>query len=421
MGDFEVKPNKLSSLPDSMQKEYSDIIGIRDAVGSISNDLGFEMQVKSNIRRRLFTVADAMLSEANSLKLMQNGLINVINLYDRTENKIISHAGGSVVGASNWINNIGTPQTDGIAYIPKKKFEPPQNYKFEWMGSWGLLNFAEEIGLFNGWEWDSDAHEGSASLYKEKSHLSFINDDIFSADVDASLLKFTAGGNTQFGINSDYIGHDVNGHFKLTLAEIIGMTSIAGGLITADGSLNLGVISGEVIDTRQLVKDGKLSPRVHQSIDIGAKGAELTGSGKYGDENLKNGSDVGGIFGALNAHAEVDMGYDATTNTFSKGMQASANAYIGEGNIAKTYEVFGVVINASIDAGYGPSIGAAGGYSVGANGVSGRIMAKPILGGADVRVSVDWSQTKVGEGLNQLFDTVEDIVSAPIAFFPDLI
>lgn len=421
MADFSVNTDALQSRASEIQRVQRELnaVAARLAMIQISRALKSNSSVLLSMRIRDCNAAVA--NQSGNLRKLANGLDAIADMYNRTE------------------NDLSDPKTDDEGLIDRLKdilfavIFPWGDYEFpRWVTDWPALiavGVGAALGSLAGGGFPdsgsviSGGISGNGDLWGiptagelEYSLLGYEIDTIAKAEWD--LENGDAG--IKYGGGIDIYG---------ARGSASGNVGILGGSVEASAG-NAGV-SGSINAT--LFEDGKFTPSIGAEVNAEASVLKGKAEGHLGSEDTNIHAEGSGTLLGAEAGAEAKAGVittrdpktGETVTSYGVSAEASAEAYLAEGEISGGISIFGLEIDVGVS-GKAGGAGVEAGGSVTTNGASGKIGAG--LGvGAGVEISVDWSDfdppsmEEIGEGLcdvgEAIGDKLEDAGDAIVDFF----
>lgn len=92
MAEFWIKGNGVSGGPGQLDAIASKMLSYQNEVGSIKNNLSFQIAASSNIRSRLRMIELKLFQERNGVKSMSSGLNQSVQKYSATERRLCGRA-----------------------------------------------------------------------------------------------------------------------------------------------------------------------------------------------------------------------------------------------------------------------------------------------------------------------------------------
>lgn len=359
MSKFKAKPEEMKIIVDSEKGYYSDLNSYQSSVNQVRNSLSFQVLSSENIRSRLKAVSNRLDEEKQEMKRMYNGLSDIVEKYEKTEQKICNSsednkitfiekhdidAGISLSGsvAFSDFDDLFGKYSNKIADINSKinkdslnkaqealkkvtdKYEDLEKSLTSNNKEKKLQGTIDKDGVHKIDQDDTDAVEKfeksnsvkkSAVLWKaEKEHELFsvmdeklvdVSEDYYQAQISQGVLNGKASAGVELGYG--YAGAEMGACFTALSTELLGQL----------GNDNLGVYAkGEVVVGKAEAKlegiagikdeNGNFNPQAHLGASAEALLAEATVS--VGGKLL--GADVSGNVGVnfgVGAHAELGI------------------------------------------------------------------------------------------------------------------
>lgn len=376
---FEIVPQNLNAITTDLKEIEQCLQQLYEDANLISTKIAYQEFGIEDIKSTLEANTKKILTLADNTRGFNGGFVSVINLYNKTENKIVSNVNVAeknegLESPSGEMTGETTGETTGEAAQ-----EPEGSKKVSYAE--GELN----IGV------------GSIAGIPYGTKLS---GDLFSASYNT---KATAG-----------VTYKTDSNGKYELDTVGAQASISGEAHIASGKIkqSVGCLSREMSATvgevgavgaigANLYKGGKLSPQLYAKAQASAIAAKGSVSDSIGSDNNNIHTKASGELGTAKASAEIAAGkitvkddQGNTTTAYGATASAGAEAYVATGKVSGGVKILGVQIDVGVT-------GKAGGAGVKASatattgGIKGSVGAGLGLGlGLDI--SIDWSNFKIG-------------------------
>lgn len=351
MAQFSVKTRQAWSRIDEERQMIEELGNYEDSIERVANHLSFRVSSLGNIQGRLRNTARQVSAERTSMSRMRSVLSEVLQEYDKTEQRVYTNAGGQ--GnlqiknlANSFINLFQENETELMDYAKKiaeaiEKGEIPE----------GVLNRIEELQLYVNQMVDSpggtiglliaipelirngiDIFNGNLDQIKNtiiektgfdigaKSQGSVYSKEINSkhGSLGVSALAYEAYANAKGGIfSTDEDGNlvfnpniDAKAGASITALEVMGAYQIGNQLLGADanGHITVGKVSGEVAAQAGLMdENGNFDP--HAKLNASAEAILVDAEASAGVTVLGTKAEVtGSVNVGVGAHANVEVG-----------------------------------------------------------------------------------------------------------------
>ena len=380
MAQFSVKPEGAKVTADEESKLIRELDNFENEIRVISNQLGFQVAAKANIRNRLNNTANRVAAHRSSMSNMYSALQNVVNAYNRTENIITGNT--NVKNAK--IQNVSGSGYEGCGYN-EGFLEQLQDY-FN-----GILETIDD-GKYR--DYISGRIESIkdfvAKVYDgDLSALGFLltvpniiqgNIDAFNAFIDS--IKDTVIDKTSFATEAKTKGalyqnqiNCENGSLGVSALAYEAYASAEGGLMSKD-------------------EDGNLIINPHIDAKLGASFTALEAAGAYAVGNEWMGADASGnvTVGKVSGQAELTAGLraeDGSLDPHAK-LNASAEAILIDAKAQAGVTVLGTT--AEVEGSVNIGVGAHANVEIGDGKIACDIGAS--LGvGASISFTIDYGGT----------------------------
>lgn len=353
MAEFTVFPAKMEQRPQNIRNMAGTMNRYISSIGNIERNLAVSGQAKSAIRSSLSGLRRNLDQRSRSMNSMAECLSAAAQLYKSTEKSITSEK------------------------TNQQKISSPQG------------NAAKSASVFGG----SAAVAGTVLGIKSAGET---KGDAFGASWDA---KFESGAKWKNGKLDSVSLFKASASGEAYVAQGGAKGNI--GLASVEGKGSVGKVSAKGEVGAALYKDGKLAPQIGARAEVSAVGAEGEANAAFGSKNNNVHAKVNGKAGVANAYAEASAGrmtYKTESGelktTDGVKLEAGAEAYAWEVKASAGVDVFGIKIDVGTS---GKAVGA--GVEIGYTQTTGGMKGKLGLGvglGAEVEVSIDWSDFKLG-------------------------
>lgn len=353
MAEFTVFPAKMEQRPQNIRNMAGTMNRYISSIGNIERNLAVSGQAKSAIRSSLSGLRRNLDQRSRSVNNMAECLSEAAQLYKSTEKLIASEKKN------------------------QQKISSPQG------------NAAKSVSVFGG----SAAVAGTVLGIKSAGEA---KGDAFGASWDA---KFESGAKWKNGkLDSLTLASgSVEGEIHAAQGSLKGNIGLASG--EAKGSV--GKVSGKGSVNASLYKDGKFAPQIGIKGEASAVAIEGETNAKFGTENNNVHGKVNGKAGVAKAYGEASVGrvtYKTESGevktTDGVKLEAGAEAYAGEVKVSGGVNIFGIKIDVGAT-GKAGGVGAKVGYTQTTGCVKGKLGLGLGLG-AEVELSIDWSNFKLG-------------------------
>lgn len=380
MAQFSVKPDNVKSTINEESKLLRELDSLEDSIRAVSNQLGFRVAAKANIRSRLNNAADRVSGHRRGMSSMHSALQNVISDYTRTENAITGNANVGNATIHN-VNGVGYEEShykEGVL----KKLEDYINGFFETIDNGEYRDYIfkriEDIKKFLNQL--SDYDPGALGFLLTIPNIIPADIDEFNKFVDN--IKDTIIDKTGFNAEARWSGALYQNQISSEYGSLGVSVLAAEAYASADG----GLISKD--------EDGNLIINPHINAKVGASATALEASGAYAVGNQWLGADAGGdiTVGKVSAEAQLAAGLmdeDGFFNPHAK-VDASAEAILIDAKAQAGATVLGT--RAEVQGSVNVGVGAHAKVEFGDGKIACDIGASLGLG-ASVSFTVDYSGT----------------------------
>ena len=326
MAQFSVKPNRARMAADAEESLIHALGSISEEILSISGDLGYHSASAEAMRMRLVSVADKIIEHQEGMSSMHAALVDVVDLYERTENTIlgnakvqdvaavVSQAGSVLAGA---ISGFGIKLKPIDADAPEGGFhfnvdndwrkdyrrwgnpEDPglsTSFGYGWQGSLMHNEISNEYGSLSiaAGAYEAYADIG-AGLYTKDEKGNYVFNASIDAKVGASISVLTMAANGTIG--NEMAGAHLGG--TINMGKVATEGSLSVGLLDENGAFDPHFKAGASAEAILAEAEGKAGATV-LGTDIDLKGSVYVGAGahadiKFGDGKIK--CDIGAALG----------------------------------------------------------------------------------------------------------------------------
>lgn len=380
MAQFSVKPDNVKATVNEESKLIRELNSLEDSIRVVSNQLGFRVAAKANIRSRLNNAADRVSGHRRGMSSMHSALQNVIGEYTRTENAIMGNAnvGNAAISDAAGIGYVGSHYEEGVL----KKFADYISDFFDTIDKSEYRDYIckriEDINDFFNKLTNYDP--GTLGLLLTIPDIIPADIDKFNAFVDNiketiyEKTSFDAEAKRSGTLYQDQISSD-HGSLGVSALAAEAYADADGGLMSRD-------------------EDGNLIVNPHIDAKVGASATAIEASGAYAVGNEWAGADVGGNItaGQVSGEAQVSGGFmdeDGSFNPHAK-VGASAEAIVIDAHAQAGATVLGT--RAEVQGGVNVGFGAHAKVEVGDGKIACDVGASLGLG-ASLSFSVDYSGT----------------------------
>lgn len=380
MAQFSVKPEGAKVTADAESKLIHELDNLENEIRVISNQLGFQVAAKANIRNRLNSTANRVAGHRSSMSSMHSALQNVVNAYNRTENTITGNTNVENAKIQNvpGIGYEGSDYNEGVL----EKLQDYLNGILETIddGEYRdyILGRIESIKDFIAKVYDGDL--SALSFLLTIPNIIQGDIDAFNAFVDnikdtvIDKTSFEAEAKTSGALYQNQISCE-NGSLGVSALAYEAYASAEGGLMSKD-------------------EDGNLIIDPHIDAKVGASFTALEAAGAYavGDEWM--GADASGniTVGKVSGQAELTAGLraeDGSLDPHAK-LNASAEAILIDAKAQAGVTVLGT--KAEVEGSVNIGVGAHANVEIGDGKIACDIGAS--LGiGASISFTIDYGGT----------------------------
>ncbi len=368
---FEIVPQNLNAITTDLKEIEQCLQQLYEEADSISKKIAYQEFGIEDIKSTLEANTKKILTLADDTRGFNGGFVSVINLYNKTENKIVSNM------------NVTDKKEEG-----ESQNSAPNGEETQEPGGSKKVSYAEG-------EMTIGAGSIAGIPYSSK-----ISGDLFSASYDT---KVTTGVTYKPDSNGKYVLDTVGAQ-----ASISGEVHIASGKLkqsvgcfTNEMSATVGEVGAVGAIGANLYKDGKLSPQVYAKVQASAVAAKGSVSNSIGSDNNNIHTKASGELGTAKASAEVAAGKITvkdsegnTTTAYGATATAGAEAYAATGKLSGGVEILGIQFDVGVT-GKAGGAGAKASATATTGGVKGSVGAG--LGvGLGLDISIDWSNFKLG-------------------------
>lgn len=374
-GRMKRQESNLQTIMNRLEKSMSQLEHINRKITQYLDSRAYQ-----NIQRKIFQVSGRIGQNRQAVQSLKTALVGCCTLYKNAEEKVIGYFGRS--------SRVDWSQTGGITDWTKAVD----------IGGWEVS--ASQKSWSTGWSdfWNDFFHDGKAqdALYQWGVGISgSILGANVASKITAKILDFSLEHNTEsewdIKDRKAQLYHQLKA--ELTVGKIEAKNQI--GILETDTEIDVltGAATGKVYGA--LFDDnGVFAPGVGIAGEIG-------GSILAGKHEVQMGSDD------VNAHVaasgdlvtgelkgKVQIGRVKTENgSYTTGVDigGEAGAYLAKGEVKGGFELFGIEIDASLEGklGFGANASAKATSDNAEVGIG-----ASLLGGAGVKLKVDWSGLK---------------------------
>jgi len=392
MAQFSVKTKQARAQAADEFQMARELESMEDSVRSISNNLGFKIASKANIRARLRNAASRIDGHQRDMRRMNAALTNILDDYDKTEQRLL---GNSKLKEMQKRNEAGSSYSSDISAesLIEKYIKPLLTEIDGGEYQEHILNRLDSIKEFIAKVYQGDISQLGALLTIPE----LIKEDIEAFDGFIDNIKdtiiektgFEAEAKTEGALYEKELSCE-NGSLGVSISAYEAYASAEGGLYTKDDEGNL-----------------VLNP--HVTAEIGASYTVFSAAGQYGIGNEMLGADVSGnitagqVSGKVEASASL-MDEDGTFNPHAK-LDASAEAILVDASAQAGVTVLGTEVKAEGSVNVG--IGAHASVEIGDGVIECDIGAS--LGiGASLKFSIDYGGTvdAIKDGCKSVLDKI---------------
>lgn len=408
MSEFKVGIRDLNVALSEYVRLSSLLSQASQSVGGVKRSLQLQIAQRERINARLTACADSLSGHSDSVNRLRTAGETVVSLYRSTEERLAGEEGGGPLG--KLLEDIGlSGVVDRITELLRDFYKNPRLPGFPSLG--------DLVGAIVGAAAGSvGATLGGGEQKKGFGFGSPLEGSVLNGEVRAEgdILGFSAGGAASGSLLSGSlkldgvlgakydeesgeldelgIGVKLKGEGHLASGKLEGHIGHVKGEV--EGSVGNISASGEIGAT--LFEDGKLQPQIKAELEGKVSVAEGSVDFQAGSDDFNRHAKASGKVLGAEAGVKGGVGFiedEDGKKSFGVKGEASAEAYLAEGELSGGFTLFGIKVDASIS-GKAGGAGVKAGGSATTSGVSGEIGAGLGLG-LGLKLSIDWSDFKL--------------------------
>ncbi len=408
MSEFKVSIRDLNATISEYGSLSSLLSQASQSVSGVKRSLQLQIAQRERINARLTACAGSLSGYRDSVNRLRAAGETVISLYQSTEEKLAGEGSGSPF--SKFLEDLGLPDVvDRITELLRDFYKNPRLPGFPSLGDLVGAIAGAAAGYVGATLNGGESKKGFG--FGSPLEGSALNGEI---GMEGEILGFSAGGSASgsllngslkmkgvLGAKFDEksgeldelgVGVGIKGEGHLASGKLEGHIGYAKGEV--EGNVGNISASGEIGAT--LYEDGKLQPQIKAELKGEVSAAEGSAELQFGSDDFNRHVKASGKVLGAEAGVKGGVGFIEDKDgkkVFGVQAEASAEAYLAEGEVSGGITLFGIKIDASIS-GKAGGAGVKAGGSATASGVSGEIGAGLGLG-LGLKLSIDWSDFKL--------------------------